>query len=136
MKDPINDLQDAIIHWLKNADDVTALVGDRIYDRVEKNAPFPYISIGPADQINEIADCFDIATVTIQIDCWSQKPGFYQAREVAKAVIDTLHDREIVLDDNALVSMTLVTNRSMRDPDGLTSHSAITFTADIQQNHI
>jgi len=132
MTSPTLELQGAIVTALKAAAGVTALVGVRVYDMVPAASEFPYISLGPTDEVSDDTDCTDGFEITLQIDCWSRKPGFPEARQLADAVRQALKP-ELTLADNALVYLQHITTRTFRDPDGLTSHAALTFEAFAEQ---
>jgi hypothetical protein len=122
-------LQKAIVAALKADPAVVAVVGDRIYDNPPTNPPFPYITIGPDDTLPDRANCYFGDDVTLQIDAWSRSPGFQEVKRAADAVRDALEDAPLTLDGFRLVDITLDAVRTLRDPDGLTSHAAITFKA-------
>lgn len=140
MTSPTLELQGEIVTALKANPGVAALVGARVYDivpseedRVSKTgAAFPYISLGPTDEVSDDTDCTDGFEITLQIDCWSRKQGFPEARQIADAVRQALKP-ELTLTDNALVYLQHITTRTFRDPDGLTSHAALTFEAFAEQ---
>lgn len=133
MTSPTLELQGAIVSRLKSYPAVTALVGNRVYDSVPADAEFPYISIGPSDEITEDADCIRGFDISMQIDVWSREPGHPQARRIADAVQRALHEQDLALTDNALVYFRHRQTRFLRDPDGLTTHAAITFEAFVEQ---
>lgn len=132
MTSPTLELQGAIVTRLKATAGVTALVGARVYDAIPAGAFFPYISIGPTDEVSDDTNCTDGFEITIQIDCWSRKTGFPEVRQLADAVRAALK-AELSLTDNALVYFQHLTTRTFRDPDGLTSHAALTFEAFAEQ---
>jgi hypothetical protein len=128
MTDVALTLQDAIVAALRNDADVTALVGQRIYDRVPPMVEKPYITIGPADVTSNDADCVNGNDVTQQIDVWSVEPGFAQCKDVGGAVRKCL-DKITVTQDGLTFE---IENRAVRyfmDADGLTAHGVITVQA-------
>jgi hypothetical protein len=133
MTEPLLELQGAIVGRLKG--DSPPIAGSRIYDRVptEPQPTFPYVSLGPSDAISDDAECLTSYEVTLQLDVWSRAIGFPEVKTLAGQVRDALHGAELSLTDNALVSIEHRQTRILRDPDGLTSHAALTFTALIEQ---
>jgi hypothetical protein len=133
------ELQIAIVTLLKNSAAVSALVGNRIYDRVPTDANgkvtarFPYISLGPDQEIPGNADCLRLSEFTLQIDAWSREVGFPEVKRIARAIEDALSDVELPLSDNACVYFEYDGRRVFRDPDGLTSHAALTFLAGVDK---
>lgn len=135
MADPSLELQGAIVARLKDVSaGVTALVGQRIYDPVPAVPTFPYISLGPDDAISDDAECITGFEITVQIDAWSRQPGFKEVKTIADAVRVALHDYAFTLSANAAVLFEHRITRNLRDPDGLTSHSAMTFTGFVEKH--
>lgn len=132
----------AMMTQLKAATSVTALVGQRIYDRVPElqdgtpNVAYPYISVGPTSSIPADFDCIDGEDVTIQFDIWSSGPGeafsSVECRKICSAVKRALHDAELVLSENALVTLQWELTRTMRDPNPAICHGAVQFTATVE----
>ncbi|MCB1394387.1 DUF3168 domain-containing protein [Nitrobacter sp.] len=133
MTSPSLELQGAIVARLKTFADLAGLVADRIYDRVPTAPAFPYVSLGPAQSVSDDADCITGFEITLQIDAWSRAVGFPEVKRVAEAVRAALHQHELPLADNALVSLEHRQTRDFRDPDGLTNHAAIEFVALVEQ---
>jgi hypothetical protein len=99
-----NELQALIYQRLTNFLAVQAVVGSRVYDQPATNAPFPYISFGPSDAVEDDADCITGRVETIQIDCWSRyQGGFKEVKSVADAVKKALHRYAGEMNVNALV---------------------------------
>jgi len=133
LTDPRYDLQRAVVQALKSAADVSAIVEDRIYDRVPRakdgsiNATFPFVSIGDTQLLPELAECTDAAETALTLHAWSRAVGFPEALRLAAAVTAALHDVDIPLQGGALQSLLLESSQVLRDPDGLTSHAVLTF---------
>lgn len=129
--DPTQELQEEIIVALRAAAPVTALVSTRVYD-LPTVATAPYISMGPSSAVQNDADCIEAQEVTMQIDCWSDQRGFKQVRDVADAVRRALRHIELPFQQNAIVTFEHRATRYMRDPDGISSHAAMTYSAVIE----
>jgi hypothetical protein len=126
MSDPSGALQKAIVTALKAA---ATGVGSRIYDRVPENAAFPYVTIGDAQSIGAFADCYDGTESFIDVHIWSRATNFGEAKTVLSQVRSALHDEELSLDGHILELLNFRDARTLRDPDGLTSHVVATFRA-------
>ncbi|WP_421367019.1 DUF3168 domain-containing protein [Agrobacterium tumefaciens] len=138
-QDAAHELQVAIVNRLKASPEVTALVGERIYDRVPTEngkitAMFPYISFGPTQELPEDADCIEASELIIQLDTWSRDPGSMEGRKIAKAMKAALTDQSLPLDDNALVYFEFDGRRDLRAPDGLTTQIVSTFRAGVEHH--
>lgn len=132
----------AAINRLRATTAVTTLVGTRIYDRVpedQSGAPavaFPYISIGPSTSIPDDFDCMDGEEVTIQFDVWTSGSGeafgSVQCRKISGAIKRALHDADLTLTTNALVSFQHELTRILRDPNPAITHGVIQFTGTVE----
>lgn len=134
------ELQGAIVSLLKADAGVTGIVGARVFDNVPRSAQsgeitaqFPFVGIASSDEQSELIDCIDGIDLSLDIDCWSREPGFPEVRRLAHAVRAALHDADVALTDNALVLLQHRQTRTLRDPDGLTSHAVLTFEAQLEQ---
>ena len=127
------EVQGEVITRLKAFPALAALVNGRIYDQPSEVPTFPYVSWGPDQSVEQDADCLISFEMSIQIDAWSRAVGYPEVKEIAEAVREALHDYELPLVENALVSLQHRQTRNLRDPDGLTSHAVIEFTALVEQ---
>jgi hypothetical protein len=145
--EPIYELRLAALNKLRQVAALTAIVGTKIYDRVPErqaggvlvaDVTSPYISMGPTTAISEDADCIDGLEVTFQIDAWSWGSGLaygsVQASQIAGEVRKALHDVDLELSVNALVSIRHEMTRILRESDGITNHAVIQFTAVVETN--
>jgi hypothetical protein len=139
MTSPTLELQGAIVARLKANGAVSAIVGARVYDRVPRgtdgniSATMPFVGITSFDELTEDADCVPGSSISLNLDCWSDKPGFPEVHALTEAVKQALHDDDtITLTTNALVYLTHIQTRTLRDPDGLTSHGIVTFEAAVE----
>lgn len=133
MASPSLELQGAIVDRLKATAAVTALVADRIYDTVPDGATFPYVTAGEGDELSEDADCVTGFDISLDIDVWSRKKGFPEAKQISDAVRSALTEVELSIATNALVYFQHRQTRFLRDPDGLTQHAVLTFEAFVEQ---
>jgi hypothetical protein len=133
--DPDLELQGAIVSRLKADAGVTALVSDRVYDRVPEFPQFPYISYGPADTLSLDSECITGFSISVLIDVWSREVGYPECKRINNAVREALHDVDMELPVNALVFIQHRTTRTFRDPDGLTNHGSLLFEASIEKGN-
>lgn len=130
MASPDLELQGAIVARLKNYAPLTALVGQKIYDRPPAAAQEPYVDIGEAQSLRADAECVDGQEVYLTLHAWSTYAGgFMEVKQVADAVVQALHQYPLALPTNRLVSINHRNTMTFRDPDGITSHAAIRFIA-------
>lgn len=134
MTSPSLELQRAIVPHLKADAPLAALIGARIYDHVPQQPGWtdPYVSLGAASEIDDGHECIDAVSVMFRIDVWSRAVGYGEALRIADAIKRALHHQDLELPDNALVEIRWRRTDRMRDPDGLTSHAVVEFTASIE----
>jgi hypothetical protein len=108
--------------------DAVIAAGYRIYDRINEYPKFPYCSIGPSDITQDDAECIDGSEVNLQLDIWSRDPGFREAKQIGGALRQALHRLEATRDGLTFQIEHRIT-RYFRDPDGLTSHGAMSLVA-------
>lgn len=135
MIDPATELVTAIIARLRADSAVSAFTSARIYERPPDGAVgYPYIAMGPYDDVPDDAECIDGAEITLQIDCYSQGPGeAFSRAEVGKlagAVSRALHNAEFTLTENALCEVRRRLTRYTRE--GTLNRAIISITARIE----
>lgn len=128
MSDPSLPLQDALIKALR-ADGVLPAVDKRVFDQVSSSATYPYVSLGDCQVLPDKAGCIDGVEVFPQIDVWSRKVGYAEAKEIGAAIVAALDDQPIEVAGFNVSVFELSSVQYLRDPDGLTRHGAITFRA-------
>jgi hypothetical protein len=135
LTDPGLDLQGAVVTALQADAGVRQLVNDGVYDLVPRapdgspTVAFPYISFGDTQLLPELAEATDAAETVITLHCWSRAAGFPEVRKLARAVTAVLHDQPLTLASGELQSLLLESTQTLRDPDGLTSHAVLKFSA-------
>lgn len=134
MSDPSLELQAAIVSKLKSDPGVQAVVGQRVYDEIPPPSElvFPYIQIGDNQVLPDKADCIDGTEIFWQLDGWARDPTFPMTKQISKAVVAALDDKEIILTGYAAIVCELNTINYLHDPDGITRHVAISFRFLIQ----
>ncbi|MDB5733342.1 MAG: hypothetical protein JWQ03_3237 [Variovorax sp.] len=132
MASPSLALQGAVVAALKAATPVSALVGARVYDSVPASSPFPYISLGDGTMTLDEGQDYEGENVAFTVHAWSRATGFPEAKNLAWAIKQTLHGAELTVLGYHLVIIALVDDTTFRDPDGLTSHAALNFRAELE----
>lgn len=136
---PDLELINAALTVLRADSTLTGLVpATRFYDRVpEKPAPaMPYVSIGPTSSLPDDFDCLDGEEISFQLDVWSQGANEAYSSAECRRIVDQvkrlLHNAELSLSVNAVASLQLELKRIVRDPDGVTNHGILQFTAVVE----
>ena len=75
----------------------TALVSNRIYNKVPQNSPYPFVSISINSEFMPVINASQAFKHRIRIQCWSQV-SLEEAINIRSAVFEALHRQEIALD--------------------------------------
>jgi len=125
-------LQAALVARAKADPALTAETGGRFFDHVPPEAAFPYVSLGPEDEVADTADCIEGADITFQLDVWSRAagdPGWPEAKRIARRLKELFHEQPIEIEGGHVLELEWLSTRYLRDPDGTTRHAALTFRA-------
>lgn len=142
MSEPSLALQGAIVAALKDSAPVTAFISQRVYDRVPAPVPpateptYPYVTIGNDQVLGAHAECLEGSVeIFATIDVWSRAVGKVEAKQISGAIVTLLNGSTALTLDSAyrLVLIEHDSTRHLDDPDGLTSHSVVTFHALIDE---
>jgi hypothetical protein len=135
MSEPTLALQGAIVATLKANAAVNALVNGRIYDRVPVGAIFPYVTVGEDQALADHAQCLEGSVeVNAKLDVWSRAVGKVEAKKISGAIVTALNSVDLPLaPDYRLNNIGHSRTLHLSDPDGLTSHSVVEFTALIDE---
>ncbi|MDX0973793.1 DUF3168 domain-containing protein [Sinorhizobium medicae] len=136
MASPEWELQVAIVARLKADGSVMAL-SNGVYDQPPDTAfaapKESYVTIGEAQFLRDDATCISGGEVYLTLHAWSRKVGYPVAKQIADAVVESLHLAPLTLATNRLISIMHRQTRVFRDPDGLTSHAVIDFVANVEK---
>jgi hypothetical protein len=141
MSEPSLALQAAIFAVLKDTGSSPPVpIVDRVYDRVPAPVPpaltptFPYVTIGGDEVQQDAAECLEGSVeVTATIEVWSQAVGKIEAKTISGAIVSAISNADLTLSGYRLVLIQHDATRHLGDPDGITSHSVITFRALIDE---
>lgn len=127
------ELQGAIVTRLKADAALSALISSRVYDQPPSPVTYPYVTIGEAQTLRDDATCVSGGRVFLTLHAWSQAVGFPQVKQIADAVVESLHLAPITLPTNHLISLMHRQTQVFRDSDGLTSHAVIDLVANVEK---
>jgi len=129
MSDPSLAVQKAVVARLKAFSGLTAIVDQRIYDRVPEAVTFPFVQLGYFQTIDGSADCVDASEIFIDIQVWSRAVGQVETKQIASQVRSALHEWAPVLDDPyaAVGNVEHENTRLFGDGDGLTTRAVVSF---------
>lgn len=116
-------VQKAIFDALKAA---PAVAGGNVFDSVPEPSPFPRVIIGEEQILDDGNACGDGWQVYADVHVWSREVGFPEAKTIAATVVTRVRAISAIA-GFGLISIELEDQRSIRDPDGLTSHIVCSF---------
>lgn len=125
MSDPSLALQGAIVAALRGE----TAAGNNVFDDVPGSSPFPRITLGEGQTIGNFADCYDGSEVFLEINVWSRKTGFPEAKVIASGVRSILHGADLDLPGHTLELLEFQDTIYSRDPDGKTRRARMTLRA-------
>lgn len=104
-------------------------IGGRVFDTPPLDAAYPYVTIGEGQVLDDRADCYRGSEIYLDIHVWSRAVGFPEAKRIAGGIRDCVDDADLILDGHSLEMIRFRDQRALRDPDGVSSHIAMTFRA-------
>lgn len=125
-------LQVALIAALKADPGVISYLDQRIWDNApSKDVTKPYLTLGPAQELDDSAECIDGVECLQQIDIWTDEDGSQlTAKRICGAVRKALHGIDLTLSDGAdLVLIEVQSSRVTGDPDEKITHGIVTVRA-------
>lgn len=127
------ELQKLVYETLVADPDVHALVADRIFDRPPEDHEYPCVAFGSSDYEEEDSDCVDSQREDLQLECWVEEHGRLRpAKDLADRVRAALHNVELSLAQNALVSLRVPRWRVFRAPDGVRTQGLLFVEAIVE----
>lgn len=135
MGDPALPVQTAIVAKLQADPRVSALVPNGIFDdELPGNASpdMPYIVVGATQTLADFADDYDGSLVHLTVNVWSRAIGFQEAKSIGSAVREVLDLADIGVDGYRLVGLRFDDAKYLYDPDGISKHGVVNFTATVE----
>lgn len=99
---------------------LASAAGISILDSVPDLAVYPRVTFGPETSEPWDAACTAGREGFLQIDVWSRVPGRVETATIMQTLYDAIHDKEI-----GPVLIQVDSTRTIRDPDGKTTHGII-----------
>ncbi len=129
---PTKELQGEIYNRLRLDASIIAAVGTNISADQRLPAAFPAIRISGKTLLSDDAECIINNLITQQIDVWSREPDM-AVDEISELVRVALLTPELTLTVNAIATFAFRDTVYLDEPDGLTDHAAMYFTAMVEQ---
>lgn len=110
-----------------------------IYERAP-DGPWPetmrYISLGPSTSIPDDYDCMMGEEITIQWDVWTsgtgESYGSAMCRKICNRIKQALHDVDLALTHNALVTLQWQFTQVLDDPNPAIRHGVVRFVGNVE----
>lgn len=137
MSDPSLAIQVALVARIA---ELSAELNGRVYDDVppldervtNTGEGFPYVSLGDGQLVPIDEECFDRTTNFFNVNVWSRAVGFPEAKRIAGAIRDGLHEKDMAIPGHVLDSLRVESINYLRDPDGLTRRARLELTVETQ----
>lgn len=123
---------DALIAFLRAAPAVTALVGQRIYDRAPQDVAFPYVTLGLSRTDRFRVQGSDGCSLFCEITGWTRTTsgGKYEAETLRAALEDVLDDAALTVSGHRFQGCWVEGGTVDRLGDGLTVRVSINLRID------
>ena len=108
---------------------VGLLGGEKIYDDVPEETPFPYVTIGQSLMRDWSTATGPGREHLLRLHVWSREFGGSEVQLITEEIVTTLHDVVLGLQDNVLINLRFLSMDVLRDADGKTHHSILRFRA-------
>lgn len=125
------ELQGAVAGLLKASAGLQALIGNpvRLYQDVQADPAFPYITIGETQDLPDLAECVDGWEIYLTLHIWSRAGGYAEAKQIGAALDDALHNASPALTNNRCLLIERHSTHYLTDPDNVTRHGVVIFRA-------
>lgn len=131
------ELQKAIYTALDNAN-ITDASGNPIsgvFDDVDEDTAFPYVTVGEETAINAGTKTLDAHEHTITLHIWSRyRGGRKEVKEIMQQVFSALHNSDITVDGASLVNIRHEFEQTLVEADGITRHGIMRFRVVVFDN--
>ncbi len=117
------ELQKLIIDELKVA---PAIANGRVYDRVPSSNPYPRVTVGDEQTVDNGNTCSDGWEIYADVHVWSQYAGRVEAKQIMASAVPRLLAISN-LPGFKILAAELDAHRIFTEPDGLTTHGVITI---------
>ena len=116
------EIQRAIFKALNDDSKLNKLITG-VFDFVQENQGFPYVSIG-ADNFSDFGShTFDGVDGIVMIDTWTQgNSGRLRVKEIQAEIYRILHDETLTVTGFCVINMRREFVETVLDPDGQTHH--------------
>jgi len=88
----------------------------RVMGATDRDATYPYVTIGECEVNAGGTDCADTATLIFPMHIWTKEKGFTQCKKIDAALIDLFDDTPFAVTGHTVTGCFHRRSRFMRDP--------------------
>ncbi len=131
--DPAEAFQRATFAALSSSPALQALIGTRVYDRVEADPvtgepTFPFVTVSDAQVIDASAEGLEGSEVYQDVHVWSRAVGQVEAKQIADGVRDAMStELDLTAWGHVCVAWLFVSNKPAPAADPDTTHRIVTL---------
>tara|TARA_B100000780_G_C20923725_1_gene368076 strand:- start:249 stop:650 length:402 start_codon:yes stop_codon:yes gene_type:complete len=122
-------LQTAIFSRLSTDNNLTAVLGAKVFDDIPENTSYPYVQLGEDTAIDYSTKDSTGSEVSVNLDVWSRYRGSLEAKNIMDRIHTLLHDSSLSVTGSNFINMRFEFSDIIRDPDGITRHGVMRFRA-------
>ena len=122
-------LQTAVFAKLSTDNNLTAVLGAKVFDDIPENTLYPYVQLGEDTAIDYSTKDQTGSEVTVNVDVWSRYRGSLEAKNIMDRIHTLLHDSSLSVTGSNFINMRFEFSDIIRDPDGITRHGVMRFRA-------
>jgi len=122
-------LQTAVFAKLSTDNNLTAVLGAKVFDDIPENTSYPYVQLGEDTAIDYSTKDQTGSEVSVNVDVWSRYRGSLEAKNIMDRIHTLLHDSSLSVTGSNFINMRFEFSDIIRDPDGITRHGVMRFRA-------
>ncbi len=123
---PIKEIQKAIYLKLTNDATLAALISG-VFDKVNQDTAFPYVTIGGNNSVDWGSHTFDGRETTINIHSWSESQGSKEAQSLMFEIHRILHRNTLTVTGHVAILLRNEFEEIMVEDDQITHHGIQRF---------
>lgn len=118
-----------------NITDVDGAAISGVFDDVEEDTAYPYITIGEETAIDAGTKTKDAHEHTLTLHIWSRyRGGRKEVKEIMEQVFSALHNNDITVSGASLVNIRHEFEQTLVEADGITRHGIMRFRVVVFDN--
>ena len=129
---PSLELQGAVLAAIKASPTLKTLAGNpvRVFDNVPTDTAFPYITIGPDQNVPDMVQGLDGSEIFFDVHVWSRTSTFQECKTIGAAIKACFPlDGALSLTENRNLLIERRSEQHMIDQDNVTKRGIYTFRA-------